>query len=231
MSFNRIIGTGNGTFKEEWVIGSIKQLDIPNNLTKSLFDVGAGTSPYKQSIINMGFTYTSHDFSSYIPDPSSPGQQDKTWEYPIHNVICDILDIPLDKQFSVVLCTEVFEHIPDPIRAFEIISKLVAPGGYVIITVPFLSLMHQAPFWFQSGLSPFWFEYWSEKFELETVELSVQGDYADLMVQEMNRVFEKKPFSRIFSNLLMRPIPRLRQKISASVLESGGFGTLFIGKK
>lgn len=234
-----LAGVSNADFRDKWVqekLGEASNL-LPNS-EPELLDVGAGSSPYKNAAKLLGFSYKSHDFNSYIPSTEQLGLQNETWEYSEHNFVCDILELPSNQLFDVVLCTEVLEHVPDPIRAFEKITSLVRPGGYVIVTVPFLSLMHQAPFWFQSGLSPFWFKHWAPKCNMEIVSLEVQGDYADLMEQEFLRVQTAKQagstfpiLHKIFAKLLTKTAHRIRKNINSEVLESGGFGTLFVGKK
>ena len=93
-------------------------------------------------------------------------------------------------------------------------------GGYILITVPFLSLMHQSPYWFSSGLSPFWFEYWAEKLNLEICELEVSGDYIDMMEQEVARLLGISKLSKL--------VKSFRFRLPSEVLESGGFGTLCV---
>jgi 2-polyprenyl-3-methyl-5-hydroxy-6-metoxy-1,4-benzoquinol methylase len=52
------------------------------------------------------------------------------------------------------MCVEVFEHLPEPIKAVEEFARLFKPGGYLILTAPFCSLTHFAPlsflYWLQS---------------------------------------------------------------------------------
>ena len=154
--YKQIIDASNPEFRDKWVLTTLKGLK-PLNQKSTLLDVGAGLSPYKDSAITFGFKYLSHDFGGYIPTESTKigGLVNPSWDYPHHDFICDVMNLPLELRVDVILCTEVFEHIPDPIRAFEKLSALLTREGIVIITVPFSSLMHQAPFWFQAGLSPF----------------------------------------------------------------------------
>lgn len=42
-----------------------------------------------------------------------------------------------DGGFDGVLCTEVLEHAPDPVRLVEYLAKLVRPGGKLLATVSF----------------------------------------------------------------------------------------------
>ncbi len=239
--FRQVSGSTNRGYRDSWVAGTLERL-AHGMENPRLLDVGAGQSPYRQKSEALGFVYESHDFNAYVPSPESPGLQNPEWEYAAHKHVCDILEIPKGASADVVLCTEVLEHVPDPVAAFKHLSSLVKPGGFLVVTVPFLSLMHQAPFWFSAGLSPFWFEFWSNSLCLEVDDLSVQGDYADLMAQEISRIFAEKANSLghcvtrrqalgSLSRLFKRSAPTIRSNLSTAILETGGFGTLFVGHK
>jgi SAM-dependent methyltransferase len=47
--------------------------------------------------------------------------------------------------YDVVICAEVLEHVLDPWLAVETLYSLCKPGGYVLITTPFLLRYHPAP--------------------------------------------------------------------------------------
>jgi SAM-dependent methyltransferase len=47
--------------------------------------------------------------------------------------------------FACALCTQVLEHLPRPWDALAELSRVLAPGGTLILTVPHLSVMHEAP--------------------------------------------------------------------------------------
>lgn len=239
--FRQVSGSTNGGFRDSWVAGTLERL-AHGMESPRLLDVGAGQSPYRQKSETLGFAYESHDFNAYVPSPESPGLQNPEWEYAAHKYVCDILEIPKGASANVVLCTEVLEHVPDPVAAFKHLSSLVKPGGFLVVTVPFLSLMHQAPFWFSSGLSPFWFEFWSKRLGLEVDDLTVQGDYADLMAQEISRIFAEKSNGlgrSVIHRQILGSLSRrfkgsgaaIRANLSPAILETGGFGTLFVGHK
>jgi len=54
-----------------------------------------------------------------------------------HGVIGSVLDMPFeDGFFDVVLCTEVIEHSPNPLRAVRELARVVRSGGILVITTP-----------------------------------------------------------------------------------------------
>ena len=227
MAYLQTNGHSNESYRDEWVKTRIKKYGN-SLLSKTALDVGAGLSPYRPNFEALGFNYFSQDFGSYRPsEKNNPGLQNLEWEYPKHDFVCDALDIADTPKYDFIICTEVFEHVPDPVALIEKLSALTKSGGYILVTVPFLSLMHQSPYWFSSGLSPFWFEFWAEKLNLEICELEVSGDYIDLMEQEVARLlYFKKPI-RGFPRL-SKLVKFFRSRLPNEVLESGGLGTMCV---
>lgn len=59
-------------------------------------------------------------------------------ESPLAKVKMDIHDIPLEENtFDVAICNHVMEHVDDDIRAMGEIRRVLKPGGWAIIQVPF----------------------------------------------------------------------------------------------
>lgn len=50
-----------------------------------------------------------------------------------------------DGSFDAVLTTQVLEHIPRPLDAFRELARVLKPGGILVLTVPHLSMIHEAP--------------------------------------------------------------------------------------
>lgn len=226
----------NESFRKEWVKKKLTEVILSSQISGStkkisILDVGAGLSPFKNHIIFLGANYFSHDFNQYEPSKLHSGLHDATWDYPAHDYNCDILLIPEHKKFDVVLCTEVLEHVPDPVSVFTKLFHLTSDNGFIVITVPFLSLKHQAPYWFSAGLSDYWFEYWSKHFNLEIIDLNVSGDYIDLMSQEIYRLFKFRYSFNIFPWVFSKVVKLIRPLLKEDVLTSGGFNTLFVAKK
>lgn len=59
-------------------------------------------------------------------------------ESPLAKVRMDIHQMPFsENSFDVVLCNHVLEHVADDIRAMKEIARVLKPGGYAILQVPF----------------------------------------------------------------------------------------------
>lgn len=232
MKIRQLSGVSNREFRDGWVATTLENLKKSSALT-TLLDAGAGESPYKVMAVKQGYSYESHDFNKYSPKESEIGFQDPSWNYPEHTYVCDILDIPENKKFDLVLCTEVFEHIPDPVAAFKKLARLTTKGGFLVITVPLASHIHQAPYYFSSGLSPQWFVHWSRETGISIESLEIQGDYMDRMKQDLSTMMNlKKPFFVPgLAKFASRMLGLFRPFVSTDVIESTGFGTLFIGRK
>jgi SAM-dependent methyltransferase len=61
-------------------------------------------------------------------------------ESPFAKVKMDIHQIPFEENhFDVVLCNHVLEHVQDDIKAMSEIKRVLRPGGWAILQVPFFS--------------------------------------------------------------------------------------------
>jgi SAM-dependent methyltransferase len=65
-------------------------------------------------------------------------------------VLSDLESVPAAGAcYPLVLCTEVLEHVADIDRSFAGLRRLTAPGGCVVLTVPFVYPVHMEPFDFR----------------------------------------------------------------------------------
>ncbi|MDQ6615890.1 MAG: class I SAM-dependent methyltransferase [Actinomycetota bacterium] len=59
------------------------------------------------------------------------------------DLVCDAVALPVpDAAFDVVVAFEVLEHVADTDRLLCEVRRAVKPGGYVVISVPFLLGIH-----------------------------------------------------------------------------------------
>lgn len=58
----------------------------------------------------------------------------------------DVSDMPFENDsFDLVLCTQVLEHVKDPQKVCNELARVVKPGGYVFLTTPQSSPLHNLP--------------------------------------------------------------------------------------
>src|SRR5258708_19124467 len=71
------------------------------------------------------------------------------------DVVSEAHAIPVcDASFDAIVCTEVLEHVPEPIAVVREFGRIVAPGGRLILTAPLGSGIHQEPYHFYGGVNP-----------------------------------------------------------------------------
>lgn len=99
-----------------------------------MVNIGSGTKRIGQGVINLDI-------------------------YPFKNVdiVADVRQLPFKSEsLDMVVCEAVLEHIPESGLVIKEISRVVKPGGYVYVSVPFLYPFHASPDdyhrWSQSGL-------------------------------------------------------------------------------
>ncbi len=64
--------------------------------------------------------------------------------------LCDLTEIPkADGSYDSILCNAVLEHVPDPEKVMSEFYRLLAPKGYLVVSVPFLQPFHPTPFDFR----------------------------------------------------------------------------------
>lgn len=176
------IGTQNASARDEWVIASLSRLP-PGS---SLLDVGAGEQRYRSYCSHL--RYVSQDFCQYTGDGDGRALQTGTWNTRTIDIVSDIAAIPVDDgSFDAVLCTEVLEHVPDPLAALREFYRVLKRGGELILTAPFCSVTHMAPYHFYSGFNRYFYLYHLPTFGFTVLEINANGNYAEYMGQELRR--------------------------------------------
>jgi len=102
-------------------------------------DAGAGELTHKKYCGHL--EYVSQDFNQYTGTGDGEGRQMSTWDMSKIDIVCDIIHIlEPEKFFDYIMCTEVFEHLPNPVLAIQEFSHLLRPKGKLLLTAPFCSL-------------------------------------------------------------------------------------------
>ncbi len=145
-------------YRDEFIASVAKR--VPKG--SRILDAGAGPCKYKPLFSHCD--YKAQDFMRYEGEEHTYGELD---------YVGDLASIPVsDESFDCIICTEVFEHIPRPDLAVREFSRILRPGGELIITAPLASGIHMAPYHFYGGFTPFWYERFLAEsgFAVESIE-------------------------------------------------------------
>ena len=146
-----------------------------------VLDVGAGSAPYRNLFIAC--EYHTHDFGQLAPEQLLGGQGYAPIDY-----VSDIKSIPVpDESFDVVLCTEVLEHVPEPLEAIREMFRIVKSGGRVFLSAPLGSGLHQEPYHFYGGYTPHFYRYAINRFGGIVDSIEPNGTLFRLFGQESIR--------------------------------------------
>lgn len=180
----------NDHARQEWVKKMLK------NIHKGkILDVGAGELKNKPYCSHL--EYISQDFCQYDGSGDGSALQSKDWDTSKVDIVSDIIDIPVDNEsFDYVVCTEVFEHIKYPVKALKEFYRLLKPGGGIIVTAPFCSLTHMAPYHMYSGFNRYWYMEIMKELGFVDIVVEANGNWFEYMIQEIRRVpFMAKKYS------------------------------------
>lgn len=180
-------------------------IKFSNSLTKkvSILDVGSGSSPYRNLFKNHEFK--THDFKQLSSDQllhkDGYGQID---------YVSDIEKIPVkNNSFDVIICTEVLEHVPNPIEALKEMARILKTGGKLLITTPLGSHIHQEPYHFYGGFTPFFYEKYLNEFSFKQISIVPNGGFYSFYFQESLRLINLSRKSPILILFLLLSLPFL----------------------
>lgn len=180
----KLIGlNANEETRDRWLKESLKSLPAGSRL----LDAGAGELRNKPLCAHLN--YLSQDICQYEGKGDLHGLQTGSWDTSQIDLVCDITNIPQsDASFDAILCCEVFEHLPDTLKALDEFSRLLKPGGILILTAPFASLVHFAPYHYATGFSRYWYEHHLPLRSFDIQELVANGDWFSYLKQEILRL-------------------------------------------
>lgn len=213
-------GTGNQRSRDTWV--RTKLAAIPANAR--ILDAGAGERRYRDACEHL--RYVAQDFGKYNGVGDGTGLQKGTFDQSGLDIVSDITAIPQpDASFDAILCTEVLEHVSRPIDAIRELGRFCRPGGCLILTAPFASLTHYAPYHFYSGFNRYFYVEVLSACGFRIEEIAASGDYFDYLAQEIRRLPQVVrshggagigPLARLADLLLLRRLARLSRRTRGS---------------
>lgn len=195
----KLAGTNSDQARIDWVSKALQS--IPSG--QRILDAGAGELRLKQYCSHLD--YVSQDFCQYEGSGDGTALQTGAWDTTKIDIVSNIVSIPVpDASFDVVLCSEVLEHIPNPVAAIQEFARILKPGGTLLLTAPFCSLTHFAPYHFAAGLNRYWYEEHLPANDIHIQEITPNGNWFEFIGQELSRArFVSKTYSSALLGWLM----------------------------
>jgi SAM-dependent methyltransferase len=118
-------------YLDRWVI---EAANVGKDKSFRVLDAGAGNAPYRKHFAHV--TYETADFGKV---------DDK--KYAHLDYVCRLEELPMaDGTYDLVLCSQVLEHIPDPVAVLKEIRRVLKPGGQAWVSAPLFYEEHEQPY-------------------------------------------------------------------------------------
>jgi len=160
-------------FYGDWLVLNALARDVQDALARygsgTLFDVGCGAKPYQ----HFG-SRISKWIGVDVPENSHADLHGVAYQIPAADGTAD-----------TILCTQVLEHLEQPDRALKEFSRVLRPGGHLILTAPQYWSLHEEPRDFYRYTS-IGLQYLTTEAGLEFVQLVSQGAGAMVAAQALN---------------------------------------------
>ncbi len=150
------------------VANALKQY-APASGTRAL-DAGCGEQPFRAALEQAGLEYHSLDIQQ-----NASG----TVEY-LGALDAELPAAMTRESYSLVLCTEVLEHVARWDLAFANLASLLTRGGRVIVTSPFVYPLHEEPYDFWRP-TPYAMQTTAEMHGLRVIDQRRLGDSWDVL--------------------------------------------------
>jgi SAM-dependent methyltransferase len=172
------------------------------NMHGTVLDVGCGQSPYKELLLSGPRVtgYLGMDLEG-APDTFRP---DLAW---------DGATIPRpDCSFESALATEVLEHCPHPEYVLEEIFRVLKPGGFLFLTVPFLWPLHTVPY-DEYRYTPFSLRRLLDEAGFGEIEIVAPGGWDASLATMLGLWVRRRPMNETARRVLQRLILPVYRKL------------------
>jgi SAM-dependent methyltransferase len=106
--------------------------------------------------------------------------------------------------FDSVLCTDVIAHIKRPWELFKELSRVLKPGGRMLVTTPFIYWLAEHPHEYYHP-TRFGLQDMTKAAGMEVIYLEPYGGQADVLMDTLNKMMDSGFSNRLF--LLMMKLP------------------------
>ena len=118
--------------------------------------------------------------------------------------------------FDAVICSELLEHVPDPIAVVKETHRVLRVGGILLVCVPFLTRIHGDPFDFGRYTDYYWSETLKEAGFID-ITIEHQGRFWSVLVdmlRDLAYLNENRsvPRNAMLRRLISRAMAKAKQK-------------------
>ncbi len=110
-------------------------------LSRVRLDQAIAPHASKERTLEIG-AYGQADYTKYFPNRTGVDIKDG----PGVDLVGSVYELPFpDASFDRILCLSVLEHLEEPKKAIAEMARVLTPEGKIIVSVPFLFPIHDAP--------------------------------------------------------------------------------------
>lgn len=177
-------------------IGDQHLLKYCQHFKGTLYDLGAGESPYKDFFLQYADQYIAVDWAGSYHDTKADIAADLNLPLPIGSEVADS-----------VVSLSVMEHLCEPQTMLNEAFRILKPGGGIVLQVPWQWWIHEAPYDF-FRYTPYGLKYLFEKAGFVDVVVAPQSGFFTVWILKIN----------YFSQRLIRGPRLIRWAIKALLL-------------
>jgi len=145
-----------------------------------ILDLGCGNKPYAPLFAGHQHIGLNIDAIDATPDVVGDGQL-----------------LPFrDGAFSLCVCSQVLEHVPEPQALCSEVGRTLRPGGHFLLSAPFYWPLHEEPFDFWR-FTPHGLRHLLRKAGFEVLSLEADGHAISLTATSLNHLFPGPLFAPV----------------------------------
>ncbi|MDD5112653.1 MAG: methyltransferase domain-containing protein [Methylobacter sp.] len=162
----------------------------------TLYDLGAGESPYKNFFLQHVQQYIAVDWVGSFHATQADIAADLNQPLPIESEVAD-----------TIISLSVMEHLCEPQTMLNEANRILKPGGRIILQIPWQWWIHEAPYDF-FRYTPYGLKYLLEKANFVDIVIEPQAGFFTTLVLKWN----------YFTNRFVRGPKTLRWVIKSCLL-------------
>jgi len=127
----------NGEFKTLHQINPVRLNFITNNMSlqgKHVLDIGCGGGILSEAMAKQSAHVTAIDVSKENINIASQHASDNELEISYATTTAETFSENNIEKFDLITCMELLEHVPDPVSIIQACSKMLKPGGHLMLS-------------------------------------------------------------------------------------------------